>query len=102
MEQFVSIPYSVHQSQSTIPRKQKLERNQGKEEIVPKNFGSVYSAVNARLKTSNNEHIIDLILNSPRIKLSQSDNYIFDNRDTKESIVDFVCVLKRKKQRFFR
>ena len=101
MEQFVSIPYSVYQSQSTLPRKQKLERSQGKEEIVPKNFGSVYSAVNARLKTSNNEHIIDLILNSPRIKLSQSDNYIFGNRDTKESIVDFVCALKRKKNKVF-
>ena len=100
MEQFVSIPYSVYQSQSKLPRKQKLEPNQGNEEIVPKNFGSVYSAVNARLKTSNNEHIIDLILNSPRIKLSQSDKIILDNRDTKESIVDFVCALKRKYKDF--
>ena len=73
MEQFVLIPYSVYHSQSTLPRKQKLEQKQKKEEIVPKNFDSVYSAVNARLKTSNNKHIIDLILNSPRIKLSQSE-----------------------------
>ena len=83
MEQFVLIPYSVYQSQSTLPTKQKLEQKQEKEEIVPKNFDSVYSAVNARLKTSNNKHIIDLILNSPRNKLSQSDNIILDNRDTK-------------------
>ena len=62
MEKFVLIPYSVYQSQSTLPRKQKFEQKQEKEEIVPKNFDSVYSAVNARLKTSNNEHIIDLIL----------------------------------------
>ena len=48
------------------------------------------------MKTSNNKHIIDLILNSPRIKLSQSDNIILHNRDTKESIVDFVCTLKQK------
>ena len=67
MEQFVLIPYSVYQSQSTLQRKQKLEQKQEKEEIVPKNFDSVYSAVNARLKTSNNKHIIDLILNSPRM-----------------------------------
>ena len=90
MEQFVLVPYSVNQLQSTLPRKQKLEQKQEKVEIVPKNFDSVYSAVNARLKTSNNKHIIDLILNSPRIKLSQSDNIILDNRDTKESIVDIV------------
>ena len=100
MEQFVLIPYSVYQSQNTLPRKQKLEQKQEKEEIVPKNFDSVYSAVNSRLKTSNNKHIIDLILNSPRIKLSQSDNFILDNRDTKESIVDFVCTLKRKNTDF--
>ena len=100
MEQFVLIPYSVYQSQSTLPTKQKLEQKQEKEEIVPKNFDYVYSAVNARLKTSNNKHINDLILNSLRIKLSQSDNIILDNRDTKESIVDFVCTLKRKNTDF--
>ena len=100
MEQFVLIPYSVYQSQSTLPRKQKLEQKQEKEEIIPKNFDCVYSAVNARLKTSNNKHIIDLILNSPKIKLSQSDIIILDNRDTKESIVDFVCALKRKNTDF--
>ena len=83
MEQFALIPYSVYQSQSTLPRKQKLEQKQEKEEIVPKKIDSVYSVVNARLKTSNKKHIIDLILNSPRIKLSQSDNIILDNRDTK-------------------
>ena len=65
MEQFVSIPYSVYQLQSTLPRKHKLKQKQEKEEIVPKNSDSVHSAVNARLKTSNNKHIIDLILNSP-------------------------------------
>ena len=100
MEQFVLIPYSVHQSQSTLPRKQKLEQKQEKKEIVPKNFDSIYSAVNARLKKSNNKNIIDLILISPRIKISQSDNIILDNRDTKESIVDFVCALKRKNTDF--
>ena len=100
MEQFVLIPFSIYQSQSTHPRKLKLEQKQEKEEIVPKNFDSAYSAVNARLKTSNNKHIIDLILNSPKIKISQSDNIILDNRDTKESIVDFVCALKRKNTDF--
>ena len=100
MEQFVLIPYSVYLSQSTLPTKQKLKQKQEKEEIVPNNFDSVYSAVNARLKTSNIKHIIDLILNSPRIKISQSDNFILDNRDTKESIVVFVCALKQKNTDF--
>ena len=51
-------------------------------------------------KRAHNKHIIDLIFNSLRNKFSQSDNIIIDNRDTKESIVDFVCALKRKKTNF--
>ena len=100
MDQIVLIPYSIYQSQSTLPKKTKLEQKQEKEKIVPKNFDSTYSAVNAKLKTSNNKHLIDLILNSPRIRLSLSENIILDNRDTKESIVDFVCALKRKNTDF--
>ena len=53
-----------------------------------------------KLKTSNNKHLIDLTLNSPRIRLNQSENIILDNRDTKQSIVDFVCALKRKNTDF--
>ena len=36
MEQFVLIPYSVYQSQSTLPTKQKLEQKQEKEELYQK------------------------------------------------------------------
>ena len=77
-----------------------MEQKQEKEEIVPKDFYSIYSAVNAKLKTSNNKHLIDLLLNSPTIRLSQLENIILDNRDTKESIVDFVCALKQKNTDF--
>ena len=77
-----------------------MEQKQEKEEIVPNIFDSIYSAVNAKLKTINNKHLIVLILKSPRIRLSQSKNIILDNRDTKESIVDFVCTLKRKNTDF--
>ena len=77
-----------------------MEQKQEKEEIVPKDFDSIYSAVNAKLKTSKNKHVIDLILSSPRIRLSQSVNIILDNRGTQESIVDFVCALKRKNTDF--
>ena len=71
-------------------------KKQEKVEIVPKNFDSIYSSVNAKLKTSNNKHLFDLILNSPRFRLSQLENIILVNRDTKESIVTLVCALKRK------
>ena len=66
-----------------LGRTTKLEQKQEKEEIVLKDFDSIYTAVNARLKTSNTKHPIDLVLNSPRIRLSQSDNIMLDNRDTR-------------------
>ena len=47
-----------------------MEQKQEKEEIVPKDFDSIYCAKNAKLKTSNNEHLIDLTFNSPRIRLN--------------------------------
>ena len=97
MEQFVLFPYSVYQAQNTFPRKQKLEQKQEKEEIVPKLFDSVYSAVNARLKTSNNKHIIDIILNSLGIKLSQSDILILDNRVLKRNNCRLCMCTKAKK-----
>ena len=45
-------------------------------QLILKKFDPFYSAVNVRLKTSNNKHLIDLILNSPIIKLSQPDKLI--------------------------
>ena len=79
-ELFLLIPYSLYQSQSTLPRKKQLEQKREKAEIVPKHFDTIYSSVNARLKASNNKHLTDSIFNSPRNKLNQSDNIILDNR----------------------
>ena len=79
-----------------------MEQKQEKEEIVPKKFDSVYSAVNARLKTRNSKHIIDLILNSPRIKLRQSDKTILDNRVTKKIYCRLCVCTKAKKKQFYR
>ena len=53
------------------------------------------------MKTSNNKLLIDLILNSPRIQLSQSYSFVLVNRDTNEPIVDVVCALKRKNTEYF-
>ena len=72
-----------------------MEQKQEKEEIVPKDFDTIYSAVNAKLKMSNNKPLTNLILNSRRIRLGQSENIILDNRDTKEIIIDFVFALKK-------
>ena len=77
-----------------------MTQKQVKEEVAPKYFDSIYSAVKARLKTGNNKHLFGLSLNSPRIGLSQPESIIMDNRDTKESIVDFVCALKPKNTEF--
>ena len=61
--------------------------------LYQKIYDSIHSALNARLKTSNKKHLIDLALNSPLIKLSQSENIILDNRDASESMVDFVKLI---------
>ena len=81
MDQFVLIPYSIYQSKSTLLIKPKLEHQQEKEEIISKDFDSIYSAVNAKLIFSNNKYLFDFKLNSPRVRLSQSQNIIIDNRD---------------------
>ena len=57
------IPYTVYRSQNLITTKQILEQKQKK--ILPKIFEYIQSAVNVRLKTSNNKHLFDLILDSP-------------------------------------
>ena len=54
----------------------KRAKDAGTKTIDPKKFDPIYSAVNVRLKTSNNKHLIDLILNSPINKLSQPDKLI--------------------------
>ena len=100
MNQFVLIPYSINHLQNTLPKKSKLEQQQENEEIVPTDFDFIYSAVNMSLKTNNNKNLFDLILNSPRIRLSQSENILLHIRDTKESLVVFVCALKRKNTDF--
>ena len=100
MDQFVLITYSFYHLQSTLPKNSKLEQKQEKEEIVPTDFDSIYCALNARLKTHNNKNLFDLTLSSPRIRLSHSENILVHDRDTKESLVDFVCALKQKNTDF--
>ena len=63
---------------------------------------TIYSAVNVRLKTSNNKHLIDLILNSPRIKMSEQKNILLDHPDTKKIGCRLFVGAEAKKYRFSR
>ena len=88
MDHYFLFIYSIYHLQSTLPKNSKLEQKQEKEEIVPTNFDSFCSAVNARLKTNNNKNLFDLILNYPRIRLSHSENIIVHNRNTNETHIE--------------
>ena len=53
-----------------------MRKKKGTEEVVPEDLNSMYSAVKARLRTSNNKHPFDLTIKSARIKLNQPGNII--------------------------
>ena len=56
-----------------------------KKKVIPKEFDSVYMAEKAIVRVNYGKHLIDLTLNSPRIKISQSEIIIIDNRGFKKS-----------------
>ena len=73
-----------------------MDKYNEKQDSVPKNLDTVYIKVNAKTKSSSNESLINEILISPRIKLSLSDSFLLDERDTNVAFVDFVYALKKK------
>ena len=93
IEQFFLIPYSQFINHKIQFQENKNWNKSKKKRSLYKKFDHNYSAVNARLKTSKNKHLFDLVLNSPKFKLSQSDKIILDNRDTKEP---YVCTKAKK------
>lgn len=99
MEQFVLIPLTLYNEKFSLP-KQKLDVPLKQEEKVPIDSSKYLRAVNAALKTKNNKNLVETILNSPRITLSNSDTIILDKRETGVDLVDFVFRLKRAKERF--
>ena len=68
-----------------------MEQKQEKEEIVPTDFDFIYSALNARLKTNNNKNLFDLILSSPRIRVSHSENILL-SIETQKNHLQTLCV----------
>ena len=99
MEQFVLIPLSVYEEKFRL-QKPILEPTPVPKEIVPKNHSNLLKSVNRTLKTNNNKALVEEILNSPRIKISNSDTIILDGKETNVSFSDFVFRLKRKNEQF--
>ena len=95
MEQFVLVTLSVYDEEIRLSKKI-LEHKPKTEEKVPIDPTSIYKSVNRQLKSKSATDIVDQILESPRIRLSNSDTIILDGRDTLVSIVEFVRDLKRK------
>ena len=95
MEQFVLVPLSVY-DEKIRPSKKILDIKPKTEEKVPIDPTPIYKSVNRQLKSKSGTSIVDQILESPRIKLSNSDTIILDGRDTLVHIVNFVHDLRRK------
>ena len=95
MEQFVLVPLSVY-DEKIRPLKKILDIKPKTEEKVPIDPTPIYKSVNRQLKSKSGTSIVDQILESPRIKLSNSDTIILDGRDTLVHIVNFVHDLRRK------
>ena len=90
--------YSFYQSQSTLPKK--IGTKETKRGSCTKIFRFFYNNLKATLTTGNSKQLNDLVLKSVRIKMSQSDKIIIDNRNTIDFIVDFEQKIKEKNQFF--
>ena len=95
MEQFVLVPLSVY-DEKIRPSKKIWDIKPKTEEKAPIDPTPIYKSVNRQLKSKSGTSIVDQILESPRIKLSNSDTIILDGRDTLVHIVNFVHDLRRK------
>ena len=96
MEQFVLVPLSVYNSNnsSTIVTKQELP--QYKPEKTPTyHKDTLKKEFNQQLST-NASPLLNKILKSPRIKLSNSNTLILDGIETGVLLKDFAQRLKRK------
>ena len=96
MEQFVLVPPSVYNSSNrpTIVTKQELPKY--KHEQTPTyHKETLKNEINQQLSTSASP-LVNKILESPRIKLSNSDTFILDGIETGVLLKDFAQRLKRK------
>ena len=96
MEQFVLVPVSVHNSgnNSTIVTKQELPKH--KPEQTPACLKvTLKTEINQQL-TTNASPLVNKILESPRINLSNSNTLLLDGLETSVLLMEFAQHLKRK------
>ena len=96
MEQFVLVPLSVYNSSNspTIGTKQELPKHKA-EQTPTYHKDTLKKEINEQLSTSASS-LVNKILESPRIKLSNSNTFILDGIETGALLKDFAQRLKRK------
>ena len=96
MKQFVLVPLSVHNSSNnpTIVTKQELPKYKP-EQTPTYHKDTLKKESNQQLSTSASP-LVNKIIESPRIKLSNSNTLILDGIETGEQLKDFAQRLKRK------
>ena len=96
MEQFVLVPLSVYNSSNspTIVTKQELPKYKP-EQTPTYHKDTLKKEINQQLSTSA-PPLVNKILESPRIKLSNSHTLILDGIETGVLLKDFAQRLKRK------
>ena len=96
MEQLVLVPLSVYNSSnnSTIVTKQELPKYKP-EQTPTYDKDTLQKEINQQLSTSASP-VVNKILESPRIKLSNSNTLILDGIETAVLLKDFAQRLKRK------
>ena len=96
MEQFVLVPLSVYNSSNspTIVTKQELPKYKP-EQTPTYNKGTLKKEINQQLSTSAST-LVNKILESPCIRLSNSNTLFLDGIETGVLLKDFAQRLKRK------
>ena len=96
MEKFVLVPLSVHNSSNSPTIVTKLETTKYKPEQTPTyHKDTLKKEINHQLSTSASP-LVNKFLESPRIKLSNSNTLILDGIETGVLLKDFAQRLRRK------
>lgn len=97
MEQFVLVPISIYNSKikpSSVVTKSELPTYQV-EKTPEYQVDLLKKDINKKL-FAKADSLVDKLLSSPRIKLSNSNILLLDGRDTGVSLTDFAQTLRRK------
>ena len=78
----------------------KLDQSEEIVNIVRQNLDPLHKDITSNTKSIKNESVVDQKLKCPRIKLSLSESFLLDERDTNVAFTDFTYALKRKNIEF--